>query len=131
MMNLGMDEMLFIAILALVLIGPKQLPEVARTLARFINDLKRSVNSVKDEFQTQIKFDQDEIRRKIMETNSIRSSNESSSTINTPHDNSTLRAEATSSKAEGSQSTFSSTGEGWKEIGIKENENKNTSSGNG
>lgn len=60
--------MAFIALLALLLIGPKQLPEVARTLGRFINDLKRSTNGLKDEFQNQIRFDQEEIRRKIMES---------------------------------------------------------------
>lgn len=69
MFNLGFSEMAFIAILALVLIGPKQLPEVARTLGRFLNDLKRSTNSLKDELKYQVKLDQDEIRRKIMEPN--------------------------------------------------------------
>lgn len=58
--------MAFIALLALLLIGPKQLPEVARTLGRFLNDLKRSTNGLKADFQNQIKFDQDEIRRQIM-----------------------------------------------------------------
>ena len=41
MFNIGFSEMLVIAVLALILIGPKQLPEVARTIGRFINELKR------------------------------------------------------------------------------------------
>jgi len=50
MFNMGFTEILFIAVLALVLIGPKQLPEVARTLGRFLNELKRSTDTIKDEF---------------------------------------------------------------------------------
>lgn len=50
MFNIGFTEMLFIAILALVLLGPKQLPEVARTIGRFLNELRRSSDAIKEEF---------------------------------------------------------------------------------
>ena len=61
MFGLGFTEILFIAVLGLILIGPKQLPEVARTLGRFLNELKRSTNILTDEFKQQVKFDQNEI----------------------------------------------------------------------
>jgi sec-independent protein translocase protein TatB len=32
------------------LIGPKELPELARTIGRFLNDLKRGTEGFKDEF---------------------------------------------------------------------------------
>ncbi len=38
--------MVLLAALALIVIGPKQLPEVARTLGRFINELKRVTGDV-------------------------------------------------------------------------------------
>lgn len=50
MFNIGFSEMVFIAVLALILIGPKQLPEVARTIGRFINEIKRNTDSVSAEF---------------------------------------------------------------------------------
>lgn len=59
MFGLGMSELLVLGILALILIGPKQLPEVARTLGRFINDLKRSAEGVSDELKKQAKMDLD------------------------------------------------------------------------
>ncbi len=34
----------------MVVIGPKQLPEVARTVGRFLNELRRSSDAIKDEF---------------------------------------------------------------------------------
>jgi sec-independent protein translocase protein TatB len=42
MLNLGFFEMIAVAAIALVAIGPKQLPEVARTLGRMLNELKRT-----------------------------------------------------------------------------------------
>lgn len=50
MFNIGFTEMLLIGFLALVLIGPKELPELARTIGRFLNDLKRGTEGFKDEF---------------------------------------------------------------------------------
>ncbi|MCM2282632.1 MAG: twin-arginine translocase TatA/TatE family subunit [Bdellovibrionaceae bacterium] len=41
MFDIGFSEMVILGLIALVVIGPKQLPEVARMVARFINDVKR------------------------------------------------------------------------------------------
>lgn len=51
MFGFSISEIIFLAVLALVVIGPKQLPEVARTLARFLNELKRSTSAITDEFK--------------------------------------------------------------------------------
>lgn len=51
MFGLGFSEILILAVLGLVLLGPEQLPEVARTLGRFFNDLKRSTDEITDEFK--------------------------------------------------------------------------------
>ena len=47
----SLSEMIFLAVLALLLIGPKQLPEVARNIARFINEMRRSSSSLFGEFE--------------------------------------------------------------------------------
>ena len=57
MFGLGMSEIIFLGVLALIVIGPKELPELARTLGRFMNDLKRSTNSFSDEIKQQTGFD--------------------------------------------------------------------------
>ncbi len=54
MFNIGFTEMMVIAALALILIGPKQLPEVARSLGRMLNEFKRSSDILKDEFKSQL-----------------------------------------------------------------------------
>ena len=50
--------MAIIAGLALILIGPKQLPEVARTLGRLLNDIRRSAGSFTDDIKRQVNIDQ-------------------------------------------------------------------------
>ena len=59
MFGLGMGEIIVLGILALVLIGPKQLPEVARTIGRLINDLKRSAEGITEDIKRQAKVDLD------------------------------------------------------------------------
>ena len=57
MFGLGMSEIIFLAVLALIVIGPKELPELARTLGRFLNELKRSTDSMGDELKQQMRLD--------------------------------------------------------------------------
>lgn len=57
MFGLGMSEIIFLAVLALIVIGPKELPQVARTIGRFLNELKRSTSSLTDELKEQARID--------------------------------------------------------------------------
>lgn len=59
MFGLGMSEIIFLGVLALIVIGPKELPQLARTLGRFINELKRSTNVLGDELKQQARVDFD------------------------------------------------------------------------
>lgn len=53
MFGIGMTEMIIIAVIALIFIGPDQIPEVARNVGKFLNDLKRSTEDLKKDFQQQ------------------------------------------------------------------------------
>jgi sec-independent protein translocase protein TatB len=55
-MNLGFPEMLFLFVLALIIFGPKKLPEIGRQIGKGLAEFKRASN----EFQAQI---QDEVRK--------------------------------------------------------------------
>lgn len=57
MFGLGMSEMILLGVIALVVIGPKELPGLARTIGRFINELKRSTDSLTDEIKQQTRVD--------------------------------------------------------------------------
>ncbi len=53
-MNLGMPEMIFIFLLALVLVGPKKLPELGRQLGKFLAEFKRASNEFKSQLESEM-----------------------------------------------------------------------------
>lgn len=64
MFNLGLSEIILISIIALIFIGPKQLPEIARTLGRALNELKRASEDLTGSITNPKSFDQDEPTKK-------------------------------------------------------------------
>lgn len=50
MFNLGFSELLILAVIALIFIGPKQLPEVAKVIGRLINEWKRATSDITSSF---------------------------------------------------------------------------------
>lgn len=46
MFNMGFSEMLIVGAIALIFIGPKQLPSLAKALGRTISELKKAMNDV-------------------------------------------------------------------------------------
>ena len=53
-MNLGMPELIFIFLLALVIVGPKRLPGLARQLGKYMADFKRASNEFKNQLETEM-----------------------------------------------------------------------------
>lgn len=46
-----MSELLVILVIALIFIGPKRLPEIAKGLGRAINEFRRATDDIKKEVQ--------------------------------------------------------------------------------
>jgi TatA/E family protein of Tat protein translocase len=53
-MNLGIPEMIFIFLLALLLFGPKKLPQAGRELGKALSEFKRASNEFKHQLETEI-----------------------------------------------------------------------------
>src|SRR5271157_5541909 len=53
-MNLGMPEMIFIFLLALVLFGPKKMPELGRQLGKALAEFKKASNEFKSQLETEM-----------------------------------------------------------------------------
>lgn len=49
--DIGWSEFLFILVLALILLGPRRLPEVANAIGRSLREFRRALNEVQDEFR--------------------------------------------------------------------------------
>lgn len=62
---LGMPEMMFIMVLALVLFGPKKLPEIGRTVGKAIKEFQKASSELKTTFER-------EMQNLEQETNSVK-----------------------------------------------------------
>lgn len=48
MFGMGMQELLLILAIALIVLGPKKLPEIARTLGRGLSEFRRATSGLKE-----------------------------------------------------------------------------------
>ena len=55
MFDIGMSELLVIFIVALLVFGPKRLPELARALGKGLAEIKKSLNDAKRQVQTEFR----------------------------------------------------------------------------
>jgi len=56
--GIGFMELLLIAIIGLVVLGPERLPVAVRSVTGWIRAMKRMANSVKDELEQELKIEQ-------------------------------------------------------------------------
>ncbi|MBL8414742.1 MAG: twin-arginine translocase subunit TatB [Propionivibrio sp.] len=58
MFDVGFSELIVIAIVALVVIGPERLPKVARTVGHLLGRMQRYVNDVKSDISREMQLDE-------------------------------------------------------------------------
>lgn len=58
MMGIGFPEMLVILAIALLVFGPKKLPEVGKSIGRAIREFRRTSDELKERFEDEIKADE-------------------------------------------------------------------------
>ncbi len=58
MFDIGVWELALIGLLALIVLGPNRLPEVARTAGRWVGALRRFVASVKEDFDQELRTEE-------------------------------------------------------------------------
>jgi sec-independent protein translocase protein TatB len=78
MFDIGFTEIVVIAVVALIVIGPERLPKTARTLGHLFGRLQRYVNDVKSDINREMELE--ELRKLQQEMKSAASDLESSMT---------------------------------------------------
>jgi sec-independent protein translocase protein TatA len=56
--SLGLPEILFILVLALLLFGPRRLPEIGRTIGKGLSEFRRATNDLKRSIESEIELEQ-------------------------------------------------------------------------
>lgn len=56
--SLGLPEIAFIFILALLIFGPKKLPEIGRTLGRGVSEFRRATDELKRSINTELALEE-------------------------------------------------------------------------
>jgi sec-independent protein translocase protein TatA len=66
--SIGMPELVIIFVIALIIFGPRKLPELGRSLGKSINEFKRASNELRNSLEEEIRVDeQKEASRKAAE----------------------------------------------------------------
>jgi sec-independent protein translocase protein TatB len=63
---LGFGEMAFLFVLALLVFGPKKLPEIARQVGKALNEFKRASNEFRSQIESEISNLERETRPQIL-----------------------------------------------------------------
>ena len=74
MFNMDIGEILIVLLVAFLVVGPKDLPKVARWIARQVRTIKKLVNEVKketgwDEFAKELKDTRADVEKTVQEAN--------------------------------------------------------------
>ena len=68
MFGVGTSELIIILLIALLILGPKEIPKVARTLGRGMREIQRA----KDELKKNIEFEDDNVSEIKSEINELK-----------------------------------------------------------
>jgi len=58
MFGIGMQELIIIAIIALIIVGPKKLPDLAKTLGKGFSEFKKATDGMTDDLKETLKEDE-------------------------------------------------------------------------
>lgn len=64
--SIGMPELIIIFVIALIIFGPRKLPELGKSLGKSINEFKRASNELRNSLEEEIRVEeQREATRKV------------------------------------------------------------------
>lgn len=68
MFGIGFQELLIIVFLALIILGPRRLPQMARELGHFVSEARNSLDDFRDELSFEEEEEADEVQLELEES---------------------------------------------------------------
>ncbi|NIU86349.1 MAG: twin-arginine translocase subunit TatB [Nitrosopumilaceae archaeon] len=63
MFGIGTTEILIVLVIALVLLGPKEIPKIARTIGRGMRELERAKDELKESIEFEAEKDEEDSKK--------------------------------------------------------------------
>src|SRR5215213_9701861 len=57
--SIGTSELIFIGIIALIFLGPRKLPQIAKTIGKAMADFRNTTNEFKSTWEREVDFDEE------------------------------------------------------------------------
>lgn len=84
MFGIGMTEMVLIAALALIVLGPKKLPDLARSLGKGFAEFKRATNELKSTIDLEIKAEDERHNKEVAQQKKQKDPDNTDATLSRP-----------------------------------------------
>ena len=68
--NLGFPELVVIFVIALLVFGPRKLPELGKSLGKSLAEFKKATNELKRTWEQEVKAEEDELKKIQRDINS-------------------------------------------------------------
>ena len=63
--NLGFQEIILIFVIALIIFGPRKLPEIGKTLGKSLAEFKKATNDLKQSWEEEVRVESEKLKQDV------------------------------------------------------------------